>query len=137
MEGAPRIFARRLAPGACGGGGAPGDVVSAAAGDGALAVGFERALVTLDLRSPSRLPTLGAAALDERLTHVARDGRFTYARTVGNPSWLGFRSSPRSALDPTGEPPARPSATPRSYAGSYAARLTGAALHIAWTAGSP
>ena len=130
----PGIFAHALAPASCGGSASPGDVVSAAAGGATLAIAFERALVTLDLRHPSRLPTLGAVAFEKKLTHVATDGRFTAAHTEGEPSWAAFRSSPRSALDSTAHPPAHAFARQRSYAGRHATRLTGAALHVAVTA---
>ena len=102
--------------------------------------------MTLDLREPSRLPTLGSRHFDEKLRAVETDGRFVYLRTRategdaeedGAGAWRTFRATAASALDPAERAPARAFAKKRQYAGRWAARLTGAALHLALRAEAP
>ena len=125
------VFARRLAPGACGGALAPEDVRSAAFSGRVLALGADRRITTLDLGEPSRLPTIGSLELDHRLAEVGTDGRFVYAEVLGGAHWRSWRIGPATAFSPTGREPSRNFAHDRQHAGRHAARLTGVALHLA------
>ncbi|MCC6521518.1 MAG: hypothetical protein IT373_02550, partial [Polyangiaceae bacterium] len=114
-------------------GGEVGKIVSASAHGPILALALEHDLVTLDLRQPGRLPTFGSRHFDAELDAVATDGRFVYLHLDGDETegaWHTFRATNRGALEPSGHAPARGFAKQRQYAGRYAARLTGVALHL-------